>query len=123
MKTVISAPVVFLSAVALLMAPAASALSCAQEAANLQDRQSQLIDIANERQTLVDQVEAAGDVWEDVEIHRLMSASHAATADQAKAEYEALKADLMQQENALQAQAASLNDEVAVYTARCVDQK
>ncbi|MEM9842046.1 MAG: hypothetical protein AAF767_05325, partial [Pseudomonadota bacterium] len=97
MKTVISAPMLF-SAIALLAAPAASALSCAQEAANLQDRQSQLIDIANERQTLVDQVEAAGDVWEDVEIHRLVSASHAATADQAKAEYEALKADLVQQE-------------------------
>lgn len=109
-----------LAAMFVFLAPGASALSCAQQASELQSQQVQAQEIAETRLALVDQVEAAGEAWEDVEIHRLASAGHADVADQAKAEYEALKADLMAKEHALQAMVVTLNNDVSAYNQRCV---
>ncbi|MEL6861223.1 MAG: hypothetical protein AAGL11_05235 [Pseudomonadota bacterium] len=109
-----------LAALFVIAAPTASALSCAEQAAALQDRQMEAQEIADARLALVDEVEAAGDAWEDVEIHRLASAGHAATADEAKAVYEGLKADLFEKESSLQTLVLALNDEVADYNQRCV---
>lgn len=110
-----------LAAMVVLAAPQASALSCSQQAADLQTRQVKAQSLADSRLELVDEVEAAGDVWEDLEVHRLASASHAEAADAAKFEYETLKADLLDKELALQALLISLNEDVAAYNAACVD--
>jgi len=109
-----------LAAIVIFAVPSASALTCAQQAADLQNRQIEAQEIANARKALVDEVEAAGDAWEDVEIHRLASTGHAQTADQAKLKYETLKSDLMQKEIALQSLVVAINDDVAAYTKRCV---
>jgi len=119
MKPMISS----LSAVAAIVffsAPSASAMGCAEQARDLQNRQVEVQEIADARLALVDEVEAAGDAWEDVEVHRLASAGHAQVADDAKLKYETLKSDLMQKEVALQAMVVSINDDVADYTKRCV---
>jgi len=90
-----------LAAMFVFLAPGASALSCAQQASELQSQQVQAQEIAESRLALVDQVEAAGEAWEDVEIH-------------------ALKADLMAKEHALQAMVVTLNNDVSAYNQRCV---
>ena len=111
-----------LSAIAALFvvaAPTANAMSCGEQAADLQNRQVTAQEIAEARLALVDEVEAAGDAWEDVEIHRLVSAGHAATADEAKAVYETLKADLFEKEVSLQNLVVSLNQDVAAYNESC----
>lgn len=110
-----------LAAMFVLAAPQASALSCSQQAADLQTRQVKAQSLADSRVELVEEVEAAGDVWEDLEVHRLASPAHADAADAAKNEYESLKADLMDKEAALQALLISLNEDVATYNAACVD--
>ena len=109
-----------LAATLLILAPSASALTCAEQAADIQNRQVKAQAVAEARLELVDEVEAAGDAWEDVEIHRLASAGHAATADEAKAVYETLKADLFEKESSLQTLVVSLNEDVAAYNQRCV---
>ncbi len=109
-----------LVAVFLFSAPVAMAQSCSEQAASLQAQQVEAQAIAEARVTLVDEVEAAGDAWDDVEIHRLASKAHAAKADEAKLAYEALKADLFEKESSLQLLVASLNKDVAAYNTKCV---
>lgn len=110
-----------LAAMVVLAAPQASALSCSQQAADLQTRQVKAQSLADSRLELVDEVEAAGDVWENAEALRHFSDEQAQEADAAKVEYEALKADLMDKEVALQALLISLNEDVAAFNAACVD--
>ena len=119
MKPMISA-LGAVSAVFVLAAPAASALTCSQQAAQLQDKQVAAQALADARVSLLQEVEAAGDAWEDVEVHRLASADHAAVADEAKSVYESLKADLVEKEASLQTLVVSLNDEVTAYNTKCV---
>ena len=85
----------------------------------MQERQVEAQALADARLELVDEVEAAGDAWEDVEVHRLASAGHAETADQAKAVYEGLKAELLQKELSLQSMVIALNEDVATYNEAC----
>ena len=108
-----------LAAIVVLATPHASALSCSEQAADLQNRQAQAQKIAEARLELVEDVGAAGDAWDDVEIHRLASAGHAETADEAKSVYEGLKADLFEKEVALQNMVVSLNQDVAAYNESC----
>lgn len=109
-----------LSAIFVLAAPTASALTCSQQAAQLQEKQVAAQQLADARVILLEEVEAAGDAWEDVEVHRLASDDHAATADEAKLTYETLKADLVEKEASLQTLVVSLNDEVTAYNSKCV---
>ncbi|MEC7290395.1 MAG: hypothetical protein VXW22_09940 [Pseudomonadota bacterium] len=109
-----------LAAIFVLTTPAASALSCSQQAAQLQAQQTEAQKLADARASLLEDVETAGDAWEDVEIHRLASAAHAATADEAKLVYETLKADLIEKETSLQSLVVSLNEQVADYNKACV---
>ncbi|MEL6857908.1 MAG: hypothetical protein AAFO74_05945 [Pseudomonadota bacterium] len=109
-----------LAAIFLLAAPVAVAQSCSEQAKNLQAQQVEAQAIADARSTLVEDVEAAGDAWDDVEVHRLASKEHAAKADEAKLAYETLKADLLEKEASLQMLVASLNEDVAAYNTKCV---
>lgn len=115
-----------ITALSVVATPIAAALTssqvkeCKAMGADLQARQVKAQKLADERLALVDEVEAAGEAWEDVEIHRRASAGHAAKADEAKAVYNGLKTTLMAKEVTLQDLVASLNGEVASYNRKCV---
>lgn len=119
MKPMISA-LSAMSAVFILTAPVAQAQSCHQQAAQLQERQVAAQELADARVALVDEVEAAGDAWENAEAMRNFSAEQAAEADATKVTYETLKADLLEKEASLQTQVISLNDAVTAYNTKCV---
>lgn len=119
MKPMISSMSAF-AAIVILAAPNASALNCAEQAAELQNRQIKAQEVAEARLVLVDEVEAAGDAWENAEAMRNFGKEQAAEADTTKVAYDTLKADLMDKERALQAMVVSLNDEVAAYNSKCV---
>ena len=109
-----------LTAMIIVATPSASALSCSQQASQLQDRQAEAQALADARLTLVEEVEAAGDAWENAEALRNFGPDQAAAADATKSEYETMKADLMRKEVSLQTLVVSLNDEVAAYNMKCV---
>lgn len=119
MKPMISA-LGALSALFVLMVPTASALTCSQQATQLQDKQAAAQAMAAARVSLVEDVEAAGDAWENAEALRNFGAEQAAEADATKAAYETLKADLLDKESSLQMLVVSLNDEVTAYNTKCV---
>lgn len=119
MKPMISSLSV-VAAMIILVAPTASALTCAEQAADLQTRQIKAQKIADARIALLDEVEAAGDVWENAEAMRNFSKDQAAEADATKVAYDTLKSDLMQKEQSLQTLVISLNEDVVAYNERCV---
>lgn len=108
-----------LAAMILMASPTASALTCAEQAADLQKQQAKAQEIADARIALADEVEAAGDAWESAEAMRNFSQDQAAEADATKVAYDSLKADLMVKEQSLQTLVVSLNQDVAAYNQRC----
>lgn len=78
---------------------------------------------SEKRDSLAEQVETLGLAWDDVEVHRMVSAAHAEQADEAKATYTKAKTDLLEIETALQADLDAFNTDVAAYNARCVAKK
>ncbi|MGB3626621.1 MAG: hypothetical protein WA989_12380 [Henriciella sp.] len=103
--------------------PAMASASCYQKGKALKAQQAEAAALKTDRDELVISVEDAGDHWEEVEATRNWTADHADTADQAKAEYEALKEELFTLESELQAKAASLNEGVAAYNRICATNK
>lgn len=92
---------------------------CEVMAATFEARTAKIEEARAARDLLAEQVEAAGAAWEDVEVHRNISARHAASADRAKADWEAAKAELARAEMALQADVRQLNGDMAQYNAKC----
>ena len=109
-----------LTAVFFMATPIATAQTCSQQATQLKERQVEALTLADARLELVDEVEDAGDAWENAEAMRHFSEENAEEADATKTKYETLKADLMQKEVSLQNMVGSLNEQVAAYTAACV---
>ena len=118
MKPMISSLSAF-AAIVVLAVPHASALSCAEQAADLQTRQVKAQKIAEARLELVEEVEAAGDAWENAEAMRNFGEDQAAEADTTKIAYEGLKSDLFEKEVSLQNLVVSLNQDVAAYNESC----
>lgn len=112
-----------LAAIAVIATPFANAQSCNQRAADLQERQVDAKSLADARLVLLEEVETAGDAWENAEALRNFGDEQAEQADSTKMEYETLKADLLQQELALQALLTSLNEDVAAYNSACVKEQ
>ena len=108
-----------LAAIVVLAIPNASALSCAEQAADLQTRQAKAQKTAEARLALVEEVEAAGDAWENAEALRNFGEEQALEADTTKIAYEGLKSDLFEKEVALQNLVVSLNQDVAAYNESC----
>ncbi|MFN3214410.1 MAG: hypothetical protein ACE37M_14995 [Henriciella sp.] len=109
-----------LMALTVFAAPMASAQSCAKQAASLQEKQAEAQSLAEARLTLVDEVEAAGDAWENAEAMRNFGEAQAIEADTTKTAYDTLKADLFEKESSLQLLVANLNKDVQTYNQRCV---
>ena len=64
-------------------------------------------------------VETKGEAWDDVEVMRNASKKHAKTADAAKADYEAAKADLLRMELGLREAVKALNADFEAYNQTC----
>ena len=104
----------------MLAAPLAEASSgCQSQARSIQSGQEEARVLEAERETLLEEVEAAGDEWEAAEATRNFGETEAAKADAAKQTYEALKADLISLEETLQEQVSELNAAVSTFNDRC----
>lgn len=97
----------------------ADAESCSVQSKNINDRVKVYQQAKADRDAAAEAAETAGETWEDVEIHRLVSTDHAATADEALAEYEAAKAAFEAQEAETQALGLALNEKIAMFNKRC----
>ena len=113
-------------AMLVLSIPTASALTnpevrqCNALGKSLKARQADAKAKAETRESLLVEVETAGDIWEEAEEERLFSQDHASKADTTKATYETLKADLLQEELLLQDLVSRINQDVARYNRICV---
>ncbi len=97
--------------------------ACKAMQAALVPRQEELAELTKQRDASAVLVEESGLAWEDVEIHRLVSARHAADADREKAVYEAARQKLARDEMALQSTLKQYNTDVAVFNGRCAAKK
>lgn len=93
--------------------------ACKAMAATLAPKQADIADMTAERDAAAEAVETHGEAWEDAEVHRRVSASHAAAADRAKAAYDDARKLLASHEMALQSSVTQFNDDVAAYNSRC----
>lgn len=93
--------------------------ACRAMQAGFAPRQQELQEMTARRDAAAESVEATGEAWEDAEIHRLASASHAATADARSDEYLEARKLLAREEAALQATLKQFNTDVAAFNARC----
>ncbi|MFN3314302.1 MAG: hypothetical protein ACK46Q_12665 [Hyphomonas sp.] len=93
--------------------------ACEAMAATIAPREAEIVALTAERDEVAASVERHGDAWEDAEIHRLASASHAAKADVAKAAYDEARKLLSRREMALQATVRQFNDDAEVFNSRC----
>ena len=93
--------------------------ACKAMKATLAPRQAEISELTNQREASALRAEETGIAWEDAEIHRLVSAAHAATADRELAAYDAAKKKFARDELALQSAVKQFNADVAVYNTRC----
>lgn len=93
--------------------------ACKAMAATLAPKQTEIAELTALRDAAAETVEATGEAWEDIEIHRRASAGHAAAADTAKTAYDEAKKRLARDELALQASVRQYNDDVAAFNSRC----
>ncbi|MEM1391426.1 MAG: hypothetical protein AAGG45_10120 [Pseudomonadota bacterium] len=113
-------------AMLVLSIPTASALTnpearqCNALGKSLKARQADAKAKAQMRESLLIEVEAAGDAWEEAEELRNFSNEYASKADTTKATYETLKANLLQEELLLQDLVGRMNQDVARYNRTCV---
>lgn len=110
---------------AALVAPVAAASetrdvkACQAMQATLVPRQTEIADISAVRDASAERAETSGAAWEDAEIHRLVSKTHADAADREKAAYETARAQLARDELALQDAIGKFNADVAMFNTRC----
>jgi len=95
------------------------AAACKAMQATLAPRQAEISELTEQREASALRAEEAGIAWEDAEIHRLVSAGHAATADRERAAYDAAKKQVARDELALQSAVKQFNTDVSVYNTRC----
>lgn len=93
--------------------------ACKALQAKLAARQAEILELTGQRGASALRAEEAGIAWEDAEIHRLVSAAHAATADRELAAYDAARKQFASDELALQSAAGQFNTDVAAYNTRC----
>lgn len=82
-------------------------------------REAEIAELTAKRVASALLAEDAGVLWEDAEIHRLVSTAYAATADRERAAYDAAKQQLARDELALQSTVKQFNTDVSVFNSRC----
>lgn len=93
--------------------------SCHRLASEIERQHAGIAELQEARDAAALAAEDAGEVWEELEIHRLVSAAHAARADAGKAAFEAERATFTEREATLQAAVAALNADIRAFNARC----
>lgn len=93
--------------------------ACKAMQATIAPREAEIAELTARRDASALQAEDAGERWEDAEIHRLVSAAHAATADRERAAYDTARQQFARDELALQSTVKQFNTDVAVFNARC----
>jgi len=117
------------SALAFAVAPTASALTAAQiskcnkTATLIQKRQVSVKADVAKREKMLENVELAGDAWQEVESLKMLNPSYAEAAIEKEATYKDLKAEFQTFEISLQQRADQLNSEVAAYQRSCTVKK
>jgi hypothetical protein len=97
--------------------------ACKAMQATIAPREAEIAELTAKREVSALQAEDAGARWEDAEIHRLVSAEHAATADREQAAYAAAKQQFARDELALQSAVKQFNTDVSIFNVRCVSQR
>ncbi len=113
----------------LALAPAASAQTRQASASDsefcqmlrgvMTPQRAELEQLETERDAAAETVESLGESWEDSEVHRNVSARHAAAADRDKAAYDEARQALARKELALAAALRDYNRQVETFNARC----
>ncbi len=96
--------------------------ACNSLAARAAEGQTEIAALQATRDELAQEAEIAGSHWEDVEVHRNVSARHGAAADAARAEWMAARQAVHDAEAALQARVSAVNELSARFNARCASQ-
>ncbi len=121
-----------IAAILALAAPVASAdaassakdlARCQAMSATFKPKQEEIVELKDARDAQAEIVETKGQAWDDVEVLRNASRKHAKTADAAKADYEAAKADLLRMELGLQEAVTALNADFEAYNQTCATRK
>lgn len=92
---------------------------CNAMAATLAPKKAELEALQTKRDALAEKAETTGEIWEEAEIHRNISADLAAKADAAKSAHDASKGEFMKVEMALQSNLKQFNIDVAGYNKSC----
>lgn len=121
-----------IAALFVLVAPVAAAdaatsakdlARCQAMSATFKPKQENIAKLKEARDTQAEVVETKGEAWDDVEVLRNASTAHKETAEAAKTEYNAAKADLLRMEQGLQAAVSDLNADVEAYNQSCATKK
>lgn len=96
--------------------------ACNAMQASLSVRQTEALALQDRRDELAEQVELAGEAWENAEAMRAFGPTEAEMADAQLAEYNALKKEFHQTQAALQSKVEMVNAGVVRYNSVCVGQ-
>ncbi|MFN7055978.1 hypothetical protein [Hyphomonas sp.] len=118
-------------AAALLAGPVAAAQAngaqdaalCRTMSATLAPRQAEIRALTSDRDAAATAAEDLGDVWEEAETHRLVSAARAREADAARTAYDEARQLLARRELALQSAVRQYNTDIEAFNARCTRQR
>lgn len=92
---------------------------CRALAATFETKQAEVLELQALQADLAAKAEALGEAWDNKEEFRLFSEDQATAADEAKALFEAAKADAMLAAVDLRSKAQMLNSDIAQYNTRC----
>jgi hypothetical protein len=93
--------------------------ACKAMQATLAPREAEIAELTGKRDASALLAEETGERWEDTEIHRLVSAAHAADADRERAAYNAARQQLARDELALQSTVKQFNTDVSAFNGQC----
>ena len=96
---------------------------CQAMSATFKPKQEEIAELKDARDAQAEVVETKGEDWDDVEVLRNASRKNAKAADEAKADYEAAKADLLRMELGLQEAVKALNADFDAYNQTCATKK
>ncbi len=121
----------FIMMTVLLAGPSGAALAngnkdagrCRAMAAALAPKQKEILEMQKIRDEAAAEVERTGEAWEDAEVLRRASRSHAQTADTAKIGYDQARQVLADREMTLQSALISYNEEVGVFNRSCTSDR
>lgn len=96
--------------------------ACNAMQASLSVRQTEALALQDRRDALAEEVELAGEAWENAESMRAFGRAEAETADAQRAKFDALEKEFHQTQAALKSKVQMINASVAQYNSLCTGQ-